>query len=236
MADFSIIQKIKVLFSTVVSTPFFIFYFLFGLCVLYLIIFDIKKNKKISRIAYIISLAFLFSFFLISYFSTVVQVIDSFVEIIIKALYFPNLGIYITMLLIINITCVALMISKKSIKFKKIVSIIATLLVDLFFIMIIALISKNKIDVTSEIKLYSDSTILTLLQLSMALFTSLYLLIGLSNMYIKFKKYDKKSNIDNDFAYPNMGVYFNDNVGTLSNSNTKLVKILDFTKKDDNYE
>ena len=235
MADFSIIQKIKVFFDTVISTPFFLFYFIFGLIILYLIIFDIKKNKKISKIAYIISILFLASFFLISYFSTVLKVIDSFIEIILKALYFPNLGIYISMLIIVNLTYLTIMISKKNNKnkVKKIVSSIITILIDFLFIMIIVIISKNKIDITSEVKLYSDSTILTLLQISMALFASLYLLLWLINTYIKFKKFDVKK-ITNESIFPNMGVYVNNN-NTLSNSNIRLIKILDFTKKEDDY-
>lgn len=235
MADFSIIEKIKLLFDTVISTPFFIFYFVFGFAILFLLIVDIKKNKKISKIAYIISLIFLASFFLISYFSTIVKVMDSFIEIIIKALYFPNLGIYITMLLLLNITFIITIISKNSMKFKKIVASIITLMVDFMFIMIISIITKNKIDVTSEIKLYSDSTILTLLQLSMALFTSLYLLLGLATMYVRLKKYDKKI-AKVGLAYPNMGIYLSNDIGTFSNSNTKLIKILDFTKKDNKYD
>ena len=60
--------------------------------------------------------------------------------------------------------------------------------------MIIGIMSSEKIDVSSDIKLYSDSTILTLLQISMALFASLYMLLGFVLLSHRLKKYDKKNN------------------------------------------
>lgn len=230
MADFSIIQKIKLVFDTVISTPFFIFYAIIGMFLVGLIIFDIKKHKKISKIVYILCLVFLVTFFFIKYFNTIIKIFDSFIEIFMKALYFPNLGIYITVLIIINLTFVFIMISKKSYKASKIITSLIATLIDLIFIMIIGLIAKNKIDITSDIKLYSDSTILTLLQISMALFVSLYLLLIFVKLHHRLKLYDKNVTFDNEF-YPDMGLYIkNTNVtGKFSDSDIKIFKVIHFS-------
>ena len=232
MADFSIIKKIKLVFDTAISTPFFIVYAILGLILVGLIIFDIKKYKKISRILYIVCIIFLATFFIIKYFDVIIKVIDSFVEILLKTLYFPNLGIYITILIITNLTFVFTTISKKSYKIYKVISSLITTLIDLLFIMIIGIISKNHIDISSDVKLYSDSTILTLLQISMGLFVSLYLLLMLARIHWRLKLYDKNVTFDNE-VYPDMGLYIKNNStdGKISEEYIRVFKVIDFSDK-----
>ena len=232
MADFSIIKKIKLVFDTAISTPFFIVYAILGLILVGLIIFDIKKYKKISRILYIVCIIFLATFFIIKYFDVIIKVIDSFVEILLKTLYFPNLGIYITILIITNLTFVFTTISEKSYKIYKIISSLITTLIDLLFIMIIGIISKNHIDISSDVKLYSDSTILTLLQISMGLFVSLYLLLMLARIHWRLKLYDKNVTFDNE-VYPDMGLYIKNNStdAKISDEYIRVFKVIDFSDK-----
>ena len=205
MADLSIVEKIKLLFNTAISTPFFIIYAIVGILLIIFMIIDIRKHKKFSKFIYIFT--------------------DSFIEIIMKALYFPNLGIYVVMLIITNVTFVYSMINRKVYKSNKIISGIINVLIDFIFILIIGIISSEKIDITSEVKLYSDTTILTLLQISMALFASQYLLLGLSIASHKFKKYDKN--------YNKLEISNNENVNTFSSKNIRIVKILDFGDRND---
>ena len=226
------IKKIKLVFDTAISTPFFIVYAILGLILVGLIIFDIKKDKKISRILYIVCIIFLATFFIIKYFDVIIKVIDSFVEILLKTLYFPNLGIYITILIITNLTFVFTTISEKSYKIYKIISSLITTLIDLLFIMIIGIISKNHIDISSDVKLYSDSTILTLLQISMGLFVSLYLLLMLARIHWRLKLYDKNVTFDNE-VYPDMGLYIKNNStdGKISDEYIRVFKVIDFSDK-----
>ncbi len=225
MADLSIVEKIKLLFNTAISTPFFIIYAIVGILLIIFMIIDIRKHKKFSKFIYIFTGIFLITFFLIKYFNIIIKVIDSFIEIIMKALYFPNLGIYVVMLIITNVTFVYSMINRKVYKSNKIISGIINVLIDFIFILIIGIISSEKIDITSEVKLYSDTTILTLLQISMALFASQYLLLGLSIASHKFKKYDKN--------YNKLEISNNENVNTFSSKNIRIVKILDFGDRND---
>ena len=225
MADLSIVEKIKLLFNTAISTPFFIIYAIVGILLIIFMIIDIRKHKKFSKFIYIFTGIFLITFFLIKYFNIIIKVIDSFIEIIMKALYFPNLGIYVVMLIITNVTFVYSMITRKVYKSNKIISGIINVLIDFIFILIIGIISSEKIDITSEVKLYSDTTILTLLQISMALFASQYLLLGLSIASHKFKKYDKN--------YNKLEISNNENVNTFSSKNIRIVKILDFGDRND---
>ena len=223
MADLSIIQKVKLFFNTAISTPFFILYAVIGILLVVFMIIDLKKKNKFSKIIYIISGLFLISFFFVKYFNIILKVIDSFVEIVLKALYFPNLGIYVVMLIITNGTFIYNLISKKTSTSSKITTGIINVIIDFIFIMIIGIISSEKIDITSEVKLYSDTTILTLLQISMALFASQYLILLLIMASHKFKKFDKK---DNKLVVDN-------NVNTFSKESLKVFKVLNFGDKND---
>ena len=225
MADLSIVDKIKLLFNTAISTPFFIFYAVIGILLVVFMVIDIRRHKKFSKFIYIISGIFLITFFCIKYFNVILKVVDSFVEIILKALYFPNLGIYIIMLIITNFTFIYTMISKKSYKSNKIISGIINIIIDFIFILIIGIISSEKIDITSEVKLYSDETILTLLQISMALFASEYMLLGLSLASHKLKKYDKK--------YNKLEISNIENTNSIPSENVRVYKILNFGDKND---
>lgn len=223
MADLSIVDKIKLLFNTAISTPFFIAYAVIGILLVVFMIIDIRRKKKFSKIIYIISAVFLITFFFIKYFNIILKVIDSFIEIILKALYFPNLGIYVIMLIITNVTFIYNMISKKTYKSNKIISGVLNILIDFIFILIIGIISSEKIDITSEVKLYSDETILTLLQISMALFASEYMLLGLSIVSHRLKKYDKN--------YNKVKISDTEKINTFSSESIRVFKVLNFGDK-----
>ena len=235
MADFSIFKKIKVFFETVISTPFFISYAILGVILIVLMIYDIKKHKKLSKIIYITSSICLITFFIIKYFNIILKFVDSFIELILNTLYFPNLGLYVTMLIIINVTLAIVNISKKMYRSTKICTSIITIIVDFIFILSVGIISKNKIDITSEVKLYSDSTVLTLLQISMSLFVSLYLILLLIYLYNKFKKYDVIKINNKKSTVPDMGIYFDDDINDngdnslnkFSKDKIKLIKIIE---------
>ena len=139
------------------------------------------------------------------------------------------------MLIIINVTLAIVNISKKMYRSTKICTSIITIIVDFIFILSVGIISKNKIDITSEVKLYSDSTVLTLLQISMSLFVSLYLILLLIYLYNKFKKYDVIKINNKKSTVPDMGIYFDDDINDngdnslnkFSKDKIKLIKIIE---------
>ena len=127
------------------------------------------------------------------------------------------------MLIITNGTFIYNLISKKTSKSAKGITGVINIIIDFIFIMIVGIISSEKIDVTSEVKLYSDTTILTLLQMSMALFASQYLLLLLIMASHKFKRFDKK---DNKLVVDN-------SINTFSKESVKVFKVLNFGDKSD---
>ena len=64
-------------------------------------------------------------------------------------------------------------------------------ILDFMFLLIINVVSKYNINIYEEINLYTNSTLLVLLELSMGIFTSWILVILFAKAHNKLKKYDK---------------------------------------------
>jgi len=95
--------------------------------------------------------------------------------------------------LIISNTCLVLsLINKKEPKIRKIINLICSGILDILFVFIISIVSKYNIDIYEEINLYTNSTLLVLLELSMGIFVSWILIRLFESAHIKLKKYDKK--------------------------------------------
>ena len=95
------------------------------------------------------------------------------------ALYFPSLPIYVSVLAISNTLFIISLFNKKTAKIKKIVNLVNSLILD-------------NINIYEKVTLYTNSSLLVLLELSMGIFTSWVLINLIINAHNKLKKYDKK--------------------------------------------
>lgn len=210
MENFTFFEKIKILFNTIVSTPFFSLSALLGLILALLMIIDIVKHKRIRKRYYIAAWFFIFFFIVIRYFKIIPILFDNLVNQIFMALYFPSIGIYMLLLLIINASFI-FCLTKNINKSYKVLTGIVSIILDLFFILVVNIILDNKVDVTAEISLYTNSKLLVLLELSTAIFVSWLLLLFFLSAYLKLKKLDNNLLFEQSLAYPKMGTYLIDN-------------------------
>ena len=164
-------------------------------------IIDIIKHKKIRKRYYLASWLFIFLFIVTKYMSVIPTLVDNLINQIFLILYFPSIGVYMLLLIIINLGFIYSLI-KNIHKSYKILSGIISILMDLLFIFVINIILDNKIDITSEITLYTNSNLLVLLELSTALFVSWLLLIIFISAYLKLKVLDNNILFVEDIEYP----------------------------------
>ena len=169
MENVSFIDKLKILLGTIISKPFFALAAIVGIVLATLMIIDIIKHKKIRKRYYLASWFFIFTFIVTKYMKIIPTLVDNLINQIFLMLYFPSLGVYMLLLIIINIGFIYTLI-KNIHKSYKILSGIISILMDLLFILVINIIIDNKIDITTEITLYTNSNLLVLLELSTALF------------------------------------------------------------------
>lgn len=191
MKDFSLIEKFNILMELISSSSLFLVVSMIGIAFLIFIIICIIKNQKINKKIFITTFALIGIIILINYNMVIFKVLDIIIDSVFKFLYFPNLPMYIATLLIINIIFIISMFDKRS-KSKKIINSITTVIFDILFILIISVVSKNNINIYEEINLYTNSTLLVLLELSTGIFTSWILINLFVSAHNKLKKFDKK--------------------------------------------
>jgi len=191
MNDFSLIEKLNILMKLITSSSLFLFCSIISTILLILLIICIVLNKKINKWVFIGVFSFIGLLIVITYGTTLIIIIDKIIDAIFMAMYFPNLPIYISVLVISNIYFIISIFSKKHMKTQKVVNIICSIILDLILIFVIDLVTKNNINLGTEINLYTNPNLLVLLQLSMGVFISSILINLILSAHYKLKKYDK---------------------------------------------
>lgn len=192
MNDFSLIEKINILMELISSSSLFLFFSMIGISLLIFFILCIIKNKKINKWIFIAVFSFIGLIIFVNYSSIIIKILDTIIDSVFKTLYFPNLPIYTTILIISNVCLIISFINKKETKAKKIINLICASILNILFVFIISVVSTYNIDIYEEINLYTNSTLLVLLELSTGIFTSWILVRLFESAHTKLKKYDKK--------------------------------------------
>ena len=121
----------------------------------------------------------------------VLKLFDIVFDYAFKILYFPDLPIYIIVLIVSNIILLLSIFNKKIKKSYKILNIVSATILDMMMFLVIDVVSKNNVDIYNNIEIYTNSNLLVLLELSIAVFISWILLNLFITGYYKLKKYDK---------------------------------------------
>lgn len=191
MNDFSLVDKFIILMNIVISSPVFLICVSFALILLIFFIVCIILNKKINKWIFITIWLLLAIVLMIRYNSVILNLVDNLFNNMFMALYFPNLTIYIIILIVSNFFFIYSIVSKSMKKPYKILNLINSIIINIFLMLIIDTVSKNNINVYDQLTIYSNSNLLVLLELSSAIFTSWMLINLLISAYYKLKKYDK---------------------------------------------
>ena len=191
MEDVSFIDKLNIVSDIILSSPLFLVSILLieiGL-IIYLLI---KKGKlKLQKWMIISIWSILALIIIVIYHKVFFNLIDNFINYIFTALYFPNLAVYISVILISNIFYFISVFNKKIDKKYNIINITNALLLDILMIFIIDIVNKNNINIYEKVTVFSNSKLLVLLELSTGIFTSWILLNIFISLKEKLRKYDK---------------------------------------------
>ena len=170
MINIPLTERLKEIANLVTSQSFFITLFVILILTIAVLIINVKVKsnapKYIAAIVYI-GLAILV---LARYGHYVLTFNDSFVEKVFKAFYFPNLVVYISMLVISLLLMLVNVIDKKFSLFAKIINSVAFFLIWFLFILLVDTVKKTGLNFYDVKDLYSDKTVMILLQASTAIF------------------------------------------------------------------
>ncbi|MBQ9011241.1 MAG: hypothetical protein IJ093_01160 [Bacilli bacterium] len=163
MEQLSFFEKLGILWQNILAHPVFI-------CILLLPIVLIIFNKKITKKAVVIVYIAILVLVLFVGNTTIFALFDNVIDAIFMALYFPN---FITLFIVEILSAIITLITflKKDItKSRKVINIIAFVIIQMLFCLILTVIQVNEIDIYEENALYSSKDVLTLMQLLMGTF------------------------------------------------------------------
>lgn len=140
------------------------------LLLIILIIASKFKNKKITKVIWLVIYLLLFGTFGYFYHKEILNLLDYLIENIVLFLFFPNLAVYILVLIITNIIITKSVFSNKINMLVKNINIVCFILFNIIFYLIIENIINNQINVYEQLSIYTNSNLLVLIELSMELF------------------------------------------------------------------
>lgn len=190
--NLSILDKIFSVFKTIFSS--FLGIELFLLCTFFLVIsiLNIKQKEKVVNYFTLAIFSMFIVLLIIFNLDYTGYCIDKVLKLILKYIYFPSTVVYFYMEILVVTILMITVFSKKIADFKKIFNYVVFTLFNLLFFLFISVISYNKIDLASTIDLYSNNSILSLVQVSNVLFVMWFLFTFFYNLYKYFKRYDKR--------------------------------------------
>ena len=169
MVELSLLERLKLIFSLIFSSPLFLI-LLLGIAIMLVDSFIISKKSKKTKIAYVIISILSIMVLLQNYYSSLFSVFDTIAKNIVTIIYFPSVLEYITILVISLIIILVSLFSKKTNKKIKIMNLLIFIIELFLFFLILDEISKNKIDLANKISVYSNVNLMALFELSVIIF------------------------------------------------------------------
>ena len=179
MQNYSLFEKIGILFSIIKTSPLFIISFIIGIILITMMFLDLKTTKKIREKLLIVIWISVMIFIGIRYCNYLIKISDNLVEEIFTAIYFPNIAIYTIIIITVNIALIIGLLKKKMTTSYKLANVFTTVVIDFLFILILETIIKNKIDVYETLTVYSNKDLLTLIELSSGMYTAWLFVVAL---------------------------------------------------------
>lgn len=169
MTYLSIIEKLNILFNTMMD---FHFILVFSVLLMVFTFMYIAKKINIKKYTLLMLLSFVivFGISIISNYEVLSNTFDNFTTIFFGNIYFPSIYVYIGVLVI---SFIAFIVSILNVMLKKIYKVINSIMFvvnNVLFVIILNIIAKNKIDIFSIDSLYTNTSLVAVLELSMGLF------------------------------------------------------------------
>ena len=175
--SYTFLDRIKILSNLIISSPFFLsIIVIFLLTTFVLVLYNRIKNKMLK---YIVAFGYLLIaiLILIKYGTSILSLSDSLVDQVFSFLYFPNLIAYFCMIIISILILVYTFVNKKTKFFVKSLNIVSFIILIILFVLTLDVIIKNNINIYEKSEVFSNDTIVILIEASTFIFATWILLL-----------------------------------------------------------
>lgn len=146
-----------------------------------------KKSCFIINLTAIVSLII---YTIFNYYSVLIKVFDSIMNNLFTNIYFPSVYSYLFILIFVNIVGFTSLFKVTLSKIYKTINGVCLLMIDFILVLILEVIAKNQIDVFSKVSLFSNVSLVMLLEFSVNVFISWLIVITivyLTNLIVERK-------------------------------------------------
>ncbi|HIT10134.1 MAG TPA: hypothetical protein IAC24_00845 [Candidatus Onthousia faecigallinarum] len=170
MSPLSFFRKIEMVWEVISSSPLYGIAFFVLLFLVILFSTTNKSNAKQSKKTYFLIYLAVAIYFLIQYGSSIGTMIDYAINQMFLSYYFPNIVIYLGMIIIANIILWKTLFSKKANRVIRIFNSCFYGILTYLFILVVSLVQQLKLNVFQLEEMYSSNQVRSLLELSMFFF------------------------------------------------------------------
>ena len=180
MIQASLLEQITTFFNILVANQYLNIIAIAAVGLILILILASKfHNKKITKILYIVAYLGIFGTLIGFFHKEILELFDYLINNIFLFLFFPNLAVYILVLVIVNILIIKSTFSEKDNKGLKIFNIISFIIFNIIFYLIIDNVIENNVNVYEQLSIYTNNDLLILVELSMKLFVVWLLMLGI---------------------------------------------------------
>ena len=203
MKELSLITKLQTVFDLVTSRNLYLMILALIVIITIVLITTNGSNRKQSNRTYILLYLAGFIFIGVEYGKDILTLIDYAINEVFITYYFPNIVIYLIMLVITNVVLFKTIFSDK-VDFKlKVINSIAFSIIMYLFILAISLINNLELDVFNITELYSSNDVRSVLELSMFIFVFWIVVL---TVYYLIRKYQYKHNLIQVESFTNYNI------------------------------
>lgn len=203
MSPLSLITKLQTVFDLITSKNLYLM--ILALIIILTIIFITTNgsNRKQSKKTYILLYLAGFIFIVFQYGSSFMTLLDYAINEVFITYYFPNIVIYLLMLIITNVVLFKTIFSNKADFKLKVINSSAFAIIMYLFILAISQVNSLDLDVFNITELYSSNAVRSLLELSMFIFVFWMVVLGI---YYLIRKYQYKHNLIQVESFTNYNI------------------------------
>lgn len=199
MSKLSLLDKLKVLGDVTSSSGLFIVAIIILIALAALLITTSTKTKKLSRIVCIAIYGAIIIASILFYRQELFDLFDYMMDNFFIVVYFPNLAVYFAAIIVTNIILWISIFNRKITKWIRSINTVIFCIIHYLLILIINIITTNKLDVFDQTSIYQNKNAQALIELSSTIFIVwiLFLII-----YKVIRIYQQNHNEAEEFIKP----------------------------------
>lgn len=192
MSYTNIIEKIEMLLNLITSSQLLVGVIIAMILTILLYISKQISKKKLVLCNILIEIVAI-SILVLKHTDSAIAIKDELIDLIFKNIYFPSFGVYMFIFMIMFIAFIASIVHFRMKKSYKVINLISFFAFTYLFITFIYLVFTNNIDVFDNNSLYTNSSIINVLQLNLLMFVLWLIMLTINSIsnsiyeYIRYK-------------------------------------------------